>query len=360
MSEDTSVNRHHKVERRGIFWPLALILIGALFLLSNLGVLNANFGSLIATYWPVIFIIGGLDDIYKRENFVGAAVGIGLGTALILGNLGWLPWDAFGLLLRLWPVFLVAWGVDLVVKGRPAWATVLGALLVILVMGGILWLSMTQTPQNAGQTQSISAVLPANAQEANVSIESPVGQLIVGGPAASGQLIDGKVALLQGLSANENLNSSGSVARYSLSAEGRTTIWPNMNYLSQPGWDLKLTDTLPVTLNTELAVGEQRLNLDGLQIEGLTASIAVGQIVLTLPDDDGFSGTVECAVGEIIIRVPEGANVRIHNHSGLAPVFAPSDYERSQGLIESPDSDGELIELDVTQAVGLVRIEVIR
>jgi len=361
MSEQSSVKPDHPTGRRSIFWPLALVLIGVFFLLSNLGMLDANFGSLLATYWPAIFIIGALDDIYKRENFVGAALGLGLGTALILGNLGWLPWNAFGLLLRLWPVFLVAWGIGLLVKGRPGWATGLGALLVVLVMGGILWLGMSQLPRVTRQTETVSMALPAEAEEATFNIEAPVGKIILSGPAAAGQLIDGEIGLLQGLKLQDHpLNTTGTSTSCTLRMEGHAAILPSTGSLSQPEWDLKITDALPVTINSGLAVGEQLLDLGGLQVDSLNVQIAVGQIVITLPETDGFSGHIEGAVGEIVIRVPAGAHVRIRNRSALAPVFAPADFQRTQGLIESPDQTGELIELEIAQAVGLIRIEVVR
>ena len=133
--------RHH----HSVFWPILLISAGIIFLLSNIGVLGSGIGELFSTYWPLIFVAAGLDGIFRREGWVGAILLIGLGTVLILANLGYFAWDSLKILLKLWPIFLIAWGFDLIFKGRPAWASIFGVLLAVILVGGILWLGFTQT-----------------------------------------------------------------------------------------------------------------------------------------------------------------------------------------------------------------------
>lgn len=45
---------------RGNIGALVLILVGAFFLLSNLGLLNISLRELIATWWPLILILLGV------------------------------------------------------------------------------------------------------------------------------------------------------------------------------------------------------------------------------------------------------------------------------------------------------------
>lgn len=45
---------------RGNFGAIALILVGAFLLLSNLGLLNVNLRELIATWWPLLLILLGV------------------------------------------------------------------------------------------------------------------------------------------------------------------------------------------------------------------------------------------------------------------------------------------------------------
>ncbi|WP_245213043.1 LiaI-LiaF-like domain-containing protein [Rhizobacter sp. AJA081-3] len=51
--------------RKSIFAPLVLIILGALFLLSNLGILP-RLGPLFARWWPLILIAVGLVLLSRR------------------------------------------------------------------------------------------------------------------------------------------------------------------------------------------------------------------------------------------------------------------------------------------------------
>jgi hypothetical protein len=51
---------------RSIVGPVILIVIGLMFLLSNLGLIP-HVGQLIATWWPVILIIVGVGLLIERN-----------------------------------------------------------------------------------------------------------------------------------------------------------------------------------------------------------------------------------------------------------------------------------------------------
>ncbi len=56
---------HHFRKNRDLFWPLLLIIIGLLFLFQNLGYLDI--GDVISDYWPVFLIVWGVSLILKRR-----------------------------------------------------------------------------------------------------------------------------------------------------------------------------------------------------------------------------------------------------------------------------------------------------
>lgn len=51
--------------RKSLFAPLVLIALGALFLLSNLGLLP-HLGPLFARWWPLILIVVGVSLLFRR------------------------------------------------------------------------------------------------------------------------------------------------------------------------------------------------------------------------------------------------------------------------------------------------------
>ena len=52
---------------RGIFWPVVLIVIGGVLLLSNLGIFPLHeLKALMATWWPLVLIALGVSGLLKK------------------------------------------------------------------------------------------------------------------------------------------------------------------------------------------------------------------------------------------------------------------------------------------------------
>lgn len=103
-----------RADQGRIFWGLILIILGTLFLFDQLG--EIDFGEIISTYWPAIFIILGLSIL------------VGSGFRSTGPGLFFILFGAFFLLMRLeilhrslwhyWPVFVIAAGLWILL--RPA------------------------------------------------------------------------------------------------------------------------------------------------------------------------------------------------------------------------------------------------
>ena len=53
--------------KRNLVWPIILIVVGLLFLASNLGYLQWHeLRSFLATWWPVILIAIGIEQLMRR------------------------------------------------------------------------------------------------------------------------------------------------------------------------------------------------------------------------------------------------------------------------------------------------------
>ena len=128
MSENNEQRYSTRNERhRSIFFPILLILVGLFFLLSNLNMIPGDGWSLVIRFWPLVFIIGALDDLINYK-WVGAVINFGLGAILLLANLGYFQWSAWQLILRLWPVFIIAIGLDIAFRGQSVVGSLIGIL----------------------------------------------------------------------------------------------------------------------------------------------------------------------------------------------------------------------------------------
>jgi predicted membrane protein len=87
---------------------LAVIGVGVLFTLDNLGILRARD---FVDYWPVLVIIVGLSDLVGGR-LLAALFWSGIGTVLLLGSLDVIDFRFYDL-FALWPLLFVILGVNL-------------------------------------------------------------------------------------------------------------------------------------------------------------------------------------------------------------------------------------------------------
>ncbi|MFQ5812923.1 MAG: LiaI-LiaF-like domain-containing protein [Anaerolineae bacterium] len=74
-----------------------------------------------------------MDEPKRRVSLVGPVILIGLGVIFLLSNMGLLAWSVWEVIFRLWPILLVALGLEIILSRLSAW----GSLLAIVVGGDL-------------------------------------------------------------------------------------------------------------------------------------------------------------------------------------------------------------------------------
>lgn len=346
----------NKKRHYSIFWPVLLIVIGVVLFLNNTGAISGDTWQVIVNLWPLLFIIGGIESLVNRSGYAGPVVGIGLGVIFLLCNFGYLPIDALDVLIKFWPVFLIAWGVDLIVDHRGAWSAVVGLLLGVLLVGGTFYLARYSPAFQPADTQPI-ALERNGATQASGSLSMPMGNMMVAGDAGEELVLDGTVT------ATGNVQSSiqvdGEKAVFSVKDTTQGTYTPFSGVTSTLEWDLRVNPAVVYDLTASMGAGITDFDLTGLQVNDLEVSSGVGKTTVVLPE--GGSGVVELstAVGQTVVQVPQGAAVRIELGTALAIPTYPSDFTRSGDVIFSPEAAGasEVQVVRVDAAIGLVSIQ---
>lgn len=339
-----------------IFWPLLLIAAGILLLLNSLNYLPGNFWSLLWQLWPLLFIAGGLDGLYRRSGFAGAAVLIGLGTIFLLSNFGILAYNAWDLFLRLWPALLVALGLDIAIGKRSGWYPWISTLLGIALIAAIIWIGVILPADNrqASQVQTIQQSLDG-ARQAKIDVNPIFGRLNIQTGTNNTNLVEGSLYPL----ANENINQNYSVQNESgsfhLSSSG-IHVYPGGGITSQ-GWNLKINQEIPVELKSTLVMGEQQLDLLGANIQKLTSETVMGRTTITLPSK-GLKGKIQAVMGEVILKVPEGKPIQIKAETFLTAINLPEGFQRNGDTISANLQKAEdMIELEIGLVFGSINIQ---
>ncbi len=298
-----------------------------------------------------------MDKRKQRGGLVGPVVLIGLGVVFLLNNLGILEWDVWWALLRIWPVFLVAAGIDLLIGRRSFLGSLLALVLIVAVFAGAFWLAWKGAGAGpVGTGEEISQALGV-ATEAEIIIEPAVGTLHVEALPESSSLIEGTVRLGSGERLEREYKVEDGVAKFILQSEG-VTIGPFIGVGDERVWDLGLNTDVPLDLEISLGAGQSDVDLRGLTVSDLNVGFGVGQTTLTLPVRGSFQAKVDGAIGQVIIIIPRGMEARVRLDTALVARQLPDGYRCQDDVCTSPGYTGgeNRVDLEVDLAIGNVSI----
>jgi hypothetical protein len=299
-----------------------------------------------------------MDERKRRGSLVGPVILIGLGIIWLLNNLGMLEWSVWEVIFRLWPVLLVAVGLDLLLGHRSVWGSLVALLLTLAILASVLWLFGTSMGTGGALVSEDIRQALDGATQAKVVIAPAVGTLHIEALPESASLVEGVIHLSSGERATPKFAVEDETATFTLRSEGMAFGPFAGSWDDQRGWDLGLNPDVPLQLEISLGGGKSDVDLTGLTVNDLEVSMGVGQTTVTLPDEGRFQAKIEGAIGQTVVVIPAGLAARIRVETGLAGSQLPDGYQRRDDVYTSPgyDSADHRIDLEVSQAIGNVAI----
>jgi hypothetical protein len=341
--------QHHR-HRPGLFFPLLIITIGLLLLLQNLNILNDSIWDLLWKCWPVLLIWIGLDSLINQHGVAGPVFFIGIGTIFLLNNFELLSWNTWDLIFQLWPVILIAWGLDLVV-GRRAWWGALAALaLLAVVIVGVLALGGLARPP---EVTSIQWATEGKIEQLDATLKPAVGSLEVDALSDTAYLVEGDIYHREGVSVEKVMTEKNGQATLTLALPGETVMNP-LNQANMPDWKLGFDETVSLDLTVRMGVGSADLDLQTAHLTALNVEMGVGSTEIWLPAET-FTARIDGGVGETIIYIPVDVAVRLEADTGVTALSLPPGFdEESEDVYEYRINQSDLpkITLVVDQGVG--------
>ena len=372
-----------------ILFPLILIAAGVIFLLQNLGLLSGSVWDMLFSLWPLLIILLGVNDLIRNRGIVGPTLSIGFGSIFLLNNLNMLNWDAWMTILRLWPILVIALGLEIFIGRKNIWLSIMGVGFTLILLVAGLWYSggilgvegVVETPAGMQVTSEEIEKDLDDAKSAYVNIESSVGELIIDSLSDDELFIEGKIYSVEQEAVTESYKLSDDKITYYLGSEwnsGKDINFSDFNNQERLSWELSLTEEIPLFLDLSLGVGESDLDLSDLQIGEFSLDMGVGQTTLTLPngqyqaqieggvgqtvvhlpDEGEIELNVDGGVGEIRIYIPEDMPAKIYVDRGIAGLDVPIRYNQDEDVYTSPnfsERDDHVI-IYISQGIGNISI----
>ena len=282
-----------------------------------------------------------VDKPRRRCGFAFGGFVLVFGSLLLTGAIGQLPDGFWFALLPMWPVLLIAPGLNLVLSRVNV---VLGSAAALVVLGAAVSSAWMMAPTGWDTTtylhrESVRAVV---VDQTRIRLELPVGGLNLFGGSDRSLAVDGEYSLR---SPDERVGVTSQVVagRLEIDIESPVAhrkvlvVGPNLIDDLWEDWELGVSPGTETRVEFEGGVGRLDLDLTDLQVSDLDVTVGVAEVDLTLPAAAGRSeARLEVGVGDIDIVIPDGLAVRIRIHGGIGSV----DVDESRFSLYSDHGDG--------------------
>lgn len=306
---------------------------------------------------------------------------IGIGLVWLLSNMELLPSLSIRVLFRLWPLLLIAIGLDIIIGRRsPVIGALIGVGTVVLVL--VLAYTAPNLLQGSDAVTETFTTEVGTATSAEVNLNLSVGDTTLTALSDAATLIDAELTHVGEIDFEVRGDQHKVVEMRQVGDPiDSVDVFGFLDFFdeSQLKWDIGLSPDLPIELNIDGSVGKANLDLTGINLESLDISGAVGDVNLTLPATgstysarlDGGVGIFDITitqgasvtllisggVGDVSVSVPASAAVRVDANTGVGNVSVPSRFTRLSGGDEFIGDSGVWETPDFNQAEQQIVIE---
>lgn len=290
-----------------------------------------------------LFILLGLVFLFLR-------------TDVYLQNFIWV-------LVRLWPLVLVAIGLGMIFKKQKGLKTLIWLLLVVTI-GGLSLVAnrfaffreadqMIKLPQAVEYKESTSYRLPESRNElAKLMMKMGSGELYVNGgnlPLLEASLPKDLVTLKHEVKENTDL----------VTIEDENTSF-NLKRSTEAVYDLTLSENQSWEISIDTGAIDALLDLRTLSVSEVLVNMGAGDIELVLSDlSDHMAVEINSGASDITISVPRSVGFSLEMGSVINDVAIEGAYKKVEGGYESSNYDkrNRHIDIKIASAVTSVSVE---
>lgn len=287
----------------------------------------------------------------RPPSFFGPVLLIAAGVFLLLGELDLLTNLHWGDLLRLWPLYLIFLGLNLLVLQAPRpLGTILSAFVAIAAVGVAAFVLFVGLPGSIGGAINLGAWQSETISFSAGDVTSAAVTIEIGPPGAdvdaledSRDLIAGTVTYRDDLRFDHESEDGRATIRLARD-DGGPLVWlPGPWRDGDDGdgagrWDLGLSPDVPLSLSLMAAAGTSELDLRQLTLDDLSVEVAAGDVTLFLPDGD-YDAEIATSAGATAVTLPGAGEQQI-------------EIEVAAGSVELQLPAGMEARVEVNEAIG--------
>ena len=245
-----------------------------------------------------------------------------VGTLLLLGGLDRLPEGFWFALAPMWPVLIIAPGLNLILSRTNV---NLGSGVALLALGVAVAGAWIIAPTGWDTTTYVySQSVPAEAVgHSRVSLELPAGEVNLFGGGDPTLAVDAEYSLRlpdTRVAMASRVSAAGQEIDIEFPLAGRDWDFDPDDLTDGPWeeWNLGLSPAVDTSVSFEGGLARLDMDLDTLRVKDLDIEVGVVDLDLALPIPSGrVDTTIQVGVGDLEIVIPDGVAARIRLRGGV-------------------------------------------
>jgi len=303
----------------------------------------------------------------QKSHYFTGVLFITIGALFLLGNLGYIDWSIFKALYYLWPLILVAVGVNIVFNNHVFVRIVTFVLLVsALVVFGINFNGIVDHPkwrmnidfdetyetvsyEEAFNDVTTKGELKVNLGAGNVNISS-IDDVLYKAE------IPGRIA-----KAEVNYSKSKKKAIVKIENDKNFLISPSLFNGDNHTYDIELNENVKWEMDIQTGAVDADLNLQELIVEFIDIDTGAGDLLVKLGDlSDLTEVSIDAGAGDVTIEIPENVGVLADVDGGIHDIsLNGGDWikENDQYKSSNYEEASSKVRINMDLGVGDVNIE---
>lgn len=284
-------------------------------------------------------------DFREKPSLLWPLLLIALGVVLLLSNLNILPPAAIDVLWQFWPLIFILLGLDMLIGRRSRLGAIITAFLSLILVGGaIAFVAFSQNlpgfvervDTGSLKTETIQAERDG-VERATFNLDWPNGPAYLTALSDSNDLLDGQLNYYGTLFFDVNRVGNTAIINLDSRVEGFFFGTSNTNP-NRTVWEVALHPEVLWSLELDASSAQAEYDLSRLQVERLFIDASSGSINLLLPAEGRLDGEIDGGSGSLSISLPPEMEARIRLEDGSGS-FTPSKRFRPGERTPSDDDD---------------------
>ena len=285
------------------------------------------------------------------------------GIVLLLNTLDYVSWSVWFKILSLWPVLLIAIGIELIFKKTfLSFLSILSPIILILAILGPVYFGYGEWTQGAEFTRDHKWQKPfeERIKQAKVTVEFKAGELEIKSDTLD--LIDARLDYWNKEPECDFFFSDlDSTARIKI--KGGRNEWSDwvLKGWKRHQWEIGLSNRVPLELELHAKASDAVLNLSDLQVDDLNLILKASDLRIRFGKKEFIKCKLDSDASYIRILIPEETGIKIDSEANLTSTEFSGEisiYQQNE-TYTSDNYQSSLYKIDMFLEGSISKLEVV-